>query len=159
MADTIFTRALAQAAALQTSTQALAFQLRVPEPTLLRWMSGRAQMPLQAFHRLIALLVEHEQSLGAEQHDPGAAAAAQLDLRIGDTLARCPRCQGTQFRLAVPGTTLRMTSALLCSSCSFSVRHGELLAEFATEVVRHSRAPATARKRPAKAKVLRLARG
>src|SRR5438132_13394532 len=105
VADTIFTRALAQAAAAQGSSQALAYQLHVPENTLLRWMSGRAQMPLAAFRRVIELLVEHEQS-GAQPQ--ALAPAEKLDFNIGEVFARCARCGGTQFAPAVAGTPLRM---------------------------------------------------
>ena len=60
MADTIHTRALARAAETEGSTQALAGVLHVPENTLLRWMSGRAQMPLRAFLRLVEVLSQHD---------------------------------------------------------------------------------------------------
>jgi hypothetical protein len=161
MADTIFTRALAQAAAVQGSSQALAYQLHVPENTLLRWMSGRAQMPLQAFHRLIELLVEHEKSLGAEPQAQ-AGAPEKVDFNIGDVLARCARCGGTQFAPAVPGMALKMTSTLLCCSCTFSVKHGELLAHLASQAIQHSRAMAALKRRPKapqpSAKIIRLGR-
>src|SRR5438552_12398314 len=101
VADTIFTRALAQAAAAQGSSQALAYQLHVPENTLLRWMSGRAQMPLAAFRRVIELLVEHEQSGAQPQPQPQALAPAEkLDFNIGEVFARCARCGG---RAVAPG--------------------------------------------------------
>jgi hypothetical protein len=163
MADTIFTRALAQAAAVQGSNQALAYQLHVPENTLLRWMSGRAQMPLRAFRRVIELLVEHEKSARAELQPPAGAAGEKLDFNIGEVLARCARCGGTQFAPAIAQTPLKMTSALLCCSCTFSVDHGELLAELASQAIQHSRALAALRKRPKapaqpSAKVIRLGR-
>lgn len=161
VADTIFTRALAQAAAAQGSSQALAYQLHVPENTLLRWMSGRAQMPLAAFRRVIELLVEHEQS-GAQPQPQALAPAEKLDFNIGEVFARCARCGGTQFAPAVAGTALRMTSALLCGSCTFSVKHGELLNQLASQAIQHSRALAALRKRPKApqpgAKILRLGR-
>jgi hypothetical protein len=131
MADTIFTRALTRAAALQGSKQALAYQLRVPEPTLLRWMSGRAQMPVQAFHRLIALLVEHEKSAGGEPQYPSGTGAEKLSFNIGALLAECADCRGTQFTASVPAPALVMTSTLVCASCSATVAHGELLAALA----------------------------
>jgi hypothetical protein len=158
VADTIFTRALAQAAAVQGSNQALAYQLHVPENTLLRWMSGRAQMPLRAFHRVIELLVEHEKSPGAQPQAPAAAPVEELGFNIGELLARCARCGGTQFAPATPQTALKMTGTLLCCSCRFTVTRGELLAELAAEAVRHTRAMTTFRKPPANAKVIRLAR-
>ena len=158
MADTIFTRALAHAAAVQGSNQALAYQLHVPENTLLRWMSGRAQMPLRAFHRVIELLVEHESSPSAQPPAPAAAPGEKLGFNIGELLARCARCGGTQFAPAIPGTALKMTSTLLCCACTFRVTHGALLAELASEAVRHTRAMTTFRKPPATAKIIRIAR-
>ena len=158
MADTIFTRALAQAATVQGSDQALAYQLHVPESTLLRWMSGRAQMPLRAFHRVIELLVEHETSPSAQPQTQAAVPVDKLGFNIGDLLARCARCGGTRFAPAMPGAALKMTSALLCCSCTFSVTHGALLAELASEAVRQPRAMTTFRKPPATAKIIRIAR-
>jgi hypothetical protein len=140
VADTIFTRALAQAAAVQGSNQALAYQLHVPENTLLRWMSGRAQMPLRAFHRVIELLVEHESSPSAQPQAQAAAPGEKLGFNIGELLARCARCGGTQFAPAIPGTALKMTSTLLCCACRFRVTHGALLAELATaKIIRIAR--------------------
>jgi hypothetical protein len=140
VADTIFTRALAQAAAVQGSNQALAYQLHVPENTLLRWMSGRAQMPLRAFHRVIELLVEHESSPSAPPPAPAAAPGEKLGFSIGELLARCARCGGTQFAPAIPGTALKMTSTLLCCACTFRVTHGALLAELASaKIIRVAR--------------------
>jgi len=66
VADTIHTRALARAAEAQGSTQSLAGLLHVPENTLLRWMSGRAQMPVQAFLKLVEMLVQHEKNGGRD---------------------------------------------------------------------------------------------
>jgi hypothetical protein len=162
MADTIFTRALAQAAAVQGSNQALAYQLHVPENTLLRWMSGRAQMPLHAFHRVIDFLVEHERAAGAEPQQQAGAAGEALDFNIGNVLARCDRCDGTQFSSAVPAAALKMTGTLVCRSCASSAKHGELLARLASQAIKGSRAKMAVRKRPARpqpgAKIVRLAR-
>ena len=144
MADTIFTRALAQAASVQGSNQALAYQLRVPENTLLRWMSGRAQMPLQAFRRLIELLVEHEKSASAQPQPQAGAPGEKRDFNIGEVFARCARCGGTQFAPAIAEVPLKMTSALLCCSCAFSVKHGELLIQLASQAIQQ----AALRKRP-----------
>lgn len=142
MADTIFTRALGQAVQAQGSSQALAQLLKVPETTLRRWMSGRAQMPLRAFHRVVELLTEHEQS-GDATLPPGACASqANLSFNIGEVIARCARCGGTQFALLAPAAPLRMTSLLDCSACHHGVVHGALLAELATHAARRSRSAA-----------------
>lgn len=151
MADTIFTRALARATQLHGSSQALAGLLRVPESTLLRWISGRAQMPLRAFHRVIELLTEHEQSADATPAPAASVREANLSFNIGEMLARCARCSGTQFAPQSPAAPLQMTSVLHCSSCHYGVVHGALLAELAARAVRHSRhvATRTKGKRPA----------
>jgi len=60
VAENVYTKVLRQAAAIEASTQALATVLRVPENTLLRWMSGRAQMPLRAFLKALDLVAAHE---------------------------------------------------------------------------------------------------
>lgn len=151
MADTIFTRALGQAVEAHGGSQALAQLLNVPETTLRRWMSGRAQMPLRAFHRVIELLTEHEQSAD-ETLAPGASVLeANLSFNIGEMLARCARCGGTQFSPRSPAAPLQMTSVLHCSSCHYGVAHGALLAELSARAVRHSHDAArrTKSKRPA----------
>lgn len=130
MADTIFTRALRQAAAFQASTQALAYALRVPEATLLRWMSGRAQMPVRAFHELVRLLCEHE----ARNAHAGRSAAClePASFNLGPVQARCPGCGATQFLAAAPAPELRMTSRLRCASCNQEAMQGDLLRALAT---------------------------
>jgi len=66
----------------------------VPEKTLERWMSGRAQTPLRAFLKALERLTTHEAN--------GAAAAAPasdgdpLVFRMGNLLARCVRCDSTE---------------------------------------------------------------
>ena|SRR5690348_3122016 len=143
MADTIFTRALAQASAAQESSQGLAHQLRVPESTLLRWMSGRAQMPLQAFLRVIELLVEHEKKMAPQPSAPVVALPAELSFNVGEVLAACARCSGTRFLREAPAEPLGMTSLLACASCGERVGHGELLARLAAQAMRQTRvAPA-----------------
>jgi len=147
VADTIHTRALARAAEAEGSTQALAGVLHVPENTLMRWMSGRAQMPLRAFLRLVELLSQHE------KNGVGAASAGEvlhngkLSFAMGQLLARCARCDGTDFLPAVAGTPLRMTSELACVSCGERVAHGDLISQLARDAVQQSRAMTVARTR------------
>jgi DNA-directed RNA polymerase subunit RPC12/RpoP len=146
MADTIYTRALAQAAAAQGSTQALATLLNVPENTLLRWMSGRAQMPLRGFLRVVELVSQHEKNGGAES---GAEIprSGKLRFAMGELLARCARCDATEFVPSDPGQALRMTSELTCASCGERVMHGDLISQLAAEAVQQSRAMTVARNR------------
>jgi hypothetical protein len=146
MAETIYTKALVRAAEAHGSTQGLASFLHVPENTLLRWMAGRAQMPLQAFVKVIELLARQE-SLEPQEQAPAGRAAEKLQFNMGDLQARCARCDGTVFVTATPGAQLRYTSALLCASCGERVVHGELICQLARDAVHHSRAVTAARAR------------
>jgi hypothetical protein len=143
VAQTIYTETLAKAAEIHGSTQALASFLRVPEATLLRWMSGRAQMPLQAFLKLIEALSHSERSGAARTADSVQQEVVPqtepLTFRIGNQLARCARCDSTQFKPAAAGSPLRMTSELACVSCGERVVRGNLIAQFAKDTMLHSR--------------------
>ncbi len=143
MADTIYTRALARAAEAQGSTQSLASLLRVPESTLLRWMSGRAQMPLQAFLKLIEVLVQFEKTGGDATLD--GANVEKRTFKMGELLARCPGCDTTEFVAVEPAATLRFTSQLACVACGERVVHGNLIAQLARDAVHQSRAMTVAR--------------
>ena len=143
MADTIHTRALARAAEAQGSTQSLASLLRVPENTLLRWMSGRAQMPLQAFLKLIDVLVQFEKTGGDAALD--GASGEKRTFKMGELLARCARCDTTEFVAAEPAAKLRFTSELICAACGERVVHGNLIAQLAKDAVHQSRAMTVAR--------------
>ena len=147
MADTIYTRALSRASEIQGSTQALASLLRVPENTLLRWMSGRAQMPLQAFLNLIALVVQHEKNGGSESSLQTPADGEKLGFRIGPLAARCARCDGEEFVAVAPAEALRFTSLLACGSCGARIVHAELIAQLAKDAVYQSRVMSTKRAR------------
>jgi hypothetical protein len=125
MADTVFTRALVQAAGLQGSTQALASLLRVPEETLRRWMAGRAMMPVKAFRQLLEFLKNTEADTHLEAPDGTVA------FRVGSVPARCAACQGTQFVAKAPAARLRYSSPLVCAACRQDVMLAELLSEVA----------------------------
>jgi len=146
MADTIYTRTLARASAMHGSTQALASFLHVPENTLLRWMSGRAQMPLQAFLKLIEAISVNERN-GAEHHVPSAPTSEPLTFKIGDNVAHCARCDGTEFVLTQPQGRLNFISELACRACGERVVHGNLIAQLAKDAVQQSRAMTAARGR------------
>jgi hypothetical protein len=147
VAQTIYTETLAKAAELHGSTQALASFLRVPEATLLRWMSGRAQMPLQAFLRLIEAMTQSESAAPSDPVSQETPQPEPLTFRIGSLAARCARCDGTQFRPVVAGSPLRMTSELACGSCGERVVRGDLIAQLAKDTVQHSRAMTASRAR------------
>ena len=143
----IYTQTLARAAEAQGSTQALASLLHVPESTLLRWMSGRAQMPLQAFLRLVNLLSEYERNGGGYPGAQDPASGDKLSFRMGKLSARCARCDGIEFLPADPLQPLKLTSKLVCFACGERVIHGNLIAQLATEAVNQSRAYTAARTR------------
>src|SRR5258708_9775174 len=116
MRETIYTRALRQAVEAQGSRQALASVLHVPENTLLRWMSGSAQTPVQAFCKVIDLLVEHEKSSAAPLAAVGGPVATQqtLEFATGGLPAPCRRCNRTAFALLPPATPPLYTTQLPC---------------------------------------------
>ena len=144
MADTIYTRTLARAAEIHGSTQALAGFLRVPENTLLRWMSGRAQMPLQAFLKLIEVLSESERK-GSSAAALPAVQGEPVTFKMGENVAHCARCDGSEFT-AVDGR-LDFISQLACRTCGERVVHGNLIAQLATDAIQQSRAMTAARGR------------
>jgi hypothetical protein len=139
MAQTIHTRALAQAVEIHSSTQALASELRVPENTLLRWMSGRAQMPVAAFRRVIEILVQHERQAGVAAVVSLPAEAEKVKFDLGEVAARCPSCDNTQFLSTLSRDSLRMTSLLACEACKQTVTYGELIVALAAQATRYSR--------------------
>jgi hypothetical protein len=147
VAQTIYTETLAKAAEVHGSTQALASFLRVPEATLLRWMSGRAQMPLQAFLKLIEAVAQSEKAGTANAVPEVVPQADPLTFRIGNLAARCAGCDGTQFRPVVPGSPLRMTSELECVSCGGRVVRGDLIGQLAKDAVLYPRATTASRTR------------
>ena len=136
MADNVYTKVLEQAAGLEGSTQALAARLHVPEKTLLRWMSGRAQMPLQAFLNAMEFVAAREQQIAVQA---SAASDEKLSFNVGPVLARCARCEGTQFRRADPSQALHYARNLACRSCGAEVNYGRLVVELARETSVHAR--------------------
>jgi hypothetical protein len=145
MKETLYTQTLARAAEAEGGTAALASVLNVPESTLTRWMSGRAQMPLRAFLKALERLTAHEASGAAE---PLATVNGQpLTFRMGQLLARCSRCDSTEFAPADPAWPLTLTSALVCRACGEKVIHGNLIAQLAQDAVQYSHAMTVTRER------------
>ena len=143
--ETLYTQTLARAAEAEGGTVALASMLNVPENTLARWMSGRAQMPLRAFLKALERLSAHEASGAAK---PLATVNSQpLTFRMGQLLARCSRCDGTEFEPAHPHAELRLTAELVCRACGQKVVHGNLIAQLAQDAVQHAHAMTAARQR------------
>jgi hypothetical protein len=116
MQDKIVTLILKQAAEVEGSTQALASRLNAPEATLIRWMTGRAQTPLRAFHAVLDFLMQVERKAADRPAEPARTGQPEkLVFPLGPLLARCTRCDGTEFRLVMPGA-LRLTSPLACTA-------------------------------------------
>jgi len=145
MKETLYTQTLARAAEAEGGTAALASVLNVPENTLARWMSGRAQTPLRAFLKALERLTAHEAS-GAAKPLP-TVNGQPLSFRMGQLLARCDRCDSTEFAPDDPAQPLTLTSALVCRACGEKVIHGNLIAQLAQDAVQYSHAMTATRER------------
>jgi hypothetical protein len=145
VAQTIYTDTLARAAELHGSTQSLANFLHVPEATLLRWMSGRAQMPLRAFVKLIEVVAQSETARPSDPVLQENPQAEPLTFRIGSLLARCARCDRTEFVAAGSKSQTRFTAKLACRACGEQVIHSDLISRLAKDAVRQPRASRPAR--------------
>ncbi|MFN2643542.1 MAG: hypothetical protein ABR570_00995 [Burkholderiales bacterium] len=144
MSDTLYTHVLRRAAEAEGGSAALASALHVPHGTLERWLSGRAQTPVRAFLRALELLSSHEKS-GVST--PPAVNGQPLTFRMGQLLARCSRCDGTEFGPADPQAPLKLTSALACRACGEQMIHGNVIAQLAQDAVLHAHAMTTRRTR------------
>lgn len=144
MKETIYTQTLCRAAEAEGGIAALASVLHVPEKTLERWMSGRAQTPLRAFLKVLERLAAHEAS-GAVSVP--IANGEPLTFSMGQLQARCSRCDSTEFVPAQPGTPLKVTSELVCCACGERVARGDLIARLAQDAVQYSHAMTSARER------------
>jgi len=146
--DSLYTQTLVRAAEAEGGIAPLAALLRVPEKTLERWMSGRAQTPVRAFLKALDRLSAHEEN-GVV---PAPSVNGEpLSFMMGDLQARCARCDGTLFAPADPQAPLKLTSALVCRNCGEKVVHGNLIAQLAQDAVQHSHAMTVARTRRQKA--------
>ena len=144
MKETIYTQTLKRAADAEGGSAALASLLHVPQNTLERWMTGRAQTPVRAFLKALERLSQHEST--------GVAAAPMVNaeplvFRMGPLLARCNRCDCTEFAPADPAQPLKLVSPLVCRACGERVVHGELVAQLAQDAVLHAHAMTAARTR------------
>ena len=145
MKETIYTQTLTRAAQAEGGTAALASLLHVPEKTLERWMSGRAQTPLRAFFKALERLATHE-ARGVAAPLPRAN-GEPLGFRMGPLVARCNRCDGAEFAAAEPEQPLRLLSRLVCRGCGEQVIHSNLIAQLAQDTVHYSHALSAARQR------------
>ena len=142
MADDIYVTNLRRAAQFEGSTQALASRLRVPESTLLRWMAGRAMMPMQAFTRMLDSISAQEVLAPAAR----AGSESNMSFYAEDLMGRCRKCGGTAFAADAP---VRLADALACLACGELIVHRDLLLELAERLASRRRARAAERKRTA----------
>jgi hypothetical protein len=142
--ETIYTHTIKRAAEAEGGTAALAGLLHVPHNTLERWMSGRAQTPVRAFLKALERLAHHE-STGVAR--PMPAGDEPLVFRMGPLLARCSRCDHTEFAPADPTQPLKLVSPLVCGACGEQVIHSNLIAQLAQDAVLHTHAVTAARVR------------
>jgi DNA-binding transcriptional regulator YdaS (Cro superfamily) len=145
MKETIYTQTLKRAADAEGGSAALAGLLHVPQNTLERWMSGRAQTPVRAFLKALERLTHHENT-GAAAPLP-AVNGEPLVFRMGQLLGRCQRCDGTEFVPVDPAAPVKLTSPLQCRACGASIVHGNLIAQLAQDAVLHAHAMTAARTR------------
>lgn len=157
MQDEVVVRVLREAARIEGSTSALAGRLRAPETTLVRWMTGNAQMPLRAFLAAVEFVMQAENA-AADAPPGGPPPAQKLVFPLGELLARCARCDGTEFTPGSPGAPLRLTSTLVCTACGEKVVHGRLLARLAQDAVHQSKAMAVRARRAVESSRERVAR-
>jgi hypothetical protein len=54
-----------------------------------------------------------------------------MQIRLGDTAARCETCEGNDFVHLDPGTELNEFSELLCSCCETPASQGDLIVQIA----------------------------
>jgi hypothetical protein len=129
--ENIYASVLRQLARMESSTQAVATLLHVPENTLMRWMDGRARMPLRAFMLALELVADREGSAGPL---PFEGRGERLVFKAGPELAHCAKCGGEEFRRADPSAPHTYRSMLACLRCGSEVIHGNLIAELARQV-------------------------
>jgi len=129
--ENIYARVLRQLALMEKSTQAVASLFNVPEKTLMRWMDGRARMPLRAFMRALELVTSRERSAGPLPYE---GATERLVFKAGPEIAQCRECHGEEFRRADPSVPHTYTSRLACRQCGTEVIHGDLITGLARQV-------------------------
>ena len=151
MAESVYTKVLQHAIAIEGGTHSLAGVLRVPEGTLQRWLSGRAQMPLRAFLKALELVRQRELKTGAAALPVNGA--ENLHLQLASCLAECDACGGTQFTPVDKSQALKYTSLLRCCACCAEAVHGDLIVRLAKEaaqrIARGSRHSSVIRKQSA----------
>lgn len=138
MGHNIFSGPLAAAAQYLGSTQALARLLHVPEGTLLRWLAGRAMMPVRAFSKVLEIIQHHESRLPDEPARDQTA--PPLTLTLNQSTACCANCGRSEFVHCTPALRLRYRALLACAACGTQAAYRDLLLELVTRHARHGTA-------------------
>ena len=130
MQQTVHTRALHRAAEILGSTEALREYLGVELPRLLLWLQGRATPPPEVFLRTVDLLLDRKMD----------SLQAPLEFRMVGNVARCPKCDGTQFTPRAAGATLDGRTELVCTRCGEISIHGDLIVQLGAEAAQRAAA-------------------
>lgn len=114
-------------------------------------------MPFRAYEVLVQYLTSADtrSSVPAPSSAPRTTSAdagnERLTFPLGELLARCMKCDGTEFRRVESHLPLKMISLLECLACSAQVSHGTLLVELGKDAMARHKAGANARARRATA--------
>lgn len=63
-----------------------------------------------------------------------------MEVRLGNVLAHCPHCRGTEFVHLDPGTPFTMLSDLICSQCELATTYCELILQISDQAMAEARA-------------------
>jgi hypothetical protein len=128
--QTVHTRALRRAVEILGSTEAVRDYLGVELPRLLLWLQGRATPPPEVFLRTVDLLLERKMD----------SLQTPLEFRMVGNVARCPKCDGTEFTPRAAGSKLDGRTELVCTTCGEISIHGDLIVRLGAEAAQRAAA-------------------
>jgi len=62
-----------------------------------------------------------------------------MEVRLGNVVAHCPHCKGTEFVHMEPGTPFTMLSDLICGNCEISSTYCELILQISDQAMAEAR--------------------
>ena len=62
-----------------------------------------------------------------------------MQVRLGEELAACPHCGGTEFAHVEPGEELTYFTPLMCASCESISNHGTLVLQISERALKAAR--------------------
>jgi len=62
-----------------------------------------------------------------------------MEIRLGDVVAYCPHCKGTEFVHMDPGTPFTMLSDLICGNCELATTYCELILQISDQAMAEAR--------------------